>query len=193
MFGVMKLAVNKWRHATTLQPLRGFPRPVLQALSGLVNFGNWRISLVLGVVGCAGCGCVSVPLEIDTRLGNLHEVTIEELLGNGIAFDGQPVRVIGVSNLGLEFEHRSELYPSREAFQTGSRQHLDVDFQESWYAQSGRVLASFRGKYVIVEGFFGYNKPSAIEPSPGTETICYPSCPTNGWLYDIRKVELLDR
>ena len=148
--------------------------------------------MVLATVSCGLIGCVSIPTELGGEaLSDAHEVSIEELLGNGRAFDGQPVRVTGVSDLGLEFEHRSNLYASREALEMRTRQHLNVDFPDSWYEQYVEELSAFRGKYVLVEGFFGYEEPRNIELGDNL-VICIPACPTNGWLFDIRRVQLLE-
>jgi hypothetical protein len=134
---------------------------------------------------------VSHAQTVGKRADKAHELSLEELVGNAALFSGQPVRLIGVADLSVEFEARPKLYFSREAFSRRTYQYVDVEFSDVWVANYGVPLEGMTGKYVIIEGIFSYEPPERFQASDGG-VICVPSCPTNGWLHDINFVSLLE-
>jgi hypothetical protein len=144
------------------------------------------------IITALACVLIAAPVADAQSLGTArpaaHEVSIEELLGSARVFDGQPVRLIGVADLSVEFEARPKLYFSREAFTSRTYQYLDVHFSDDW-AQYEKELEAFDGHYVIIEGIFHYEPPSEIDVADERGQICIPTCPTSGWLDDINFVD----
>ena len=119
-----------------------------------------------------------------------HQVSLEELWARPSFFDGQPVTIIGVADLGVGFEARPKIYSSREAFENATFQYISVSFSDEWIERYADALEGFTGKYVMLEGWFSHSPREKIDE--GDEGLCFGDCASPGTLYDIHYIVVGD-
>jgi hypothetical protein len=148
---------------------------------------RWAVAVVAFPLVYAG---LAQSQEIGHTRSVVQQVSFEELLANAASFSGQPVRLIGVADLGEKFEESRRLYFSREAFSNRTYQYLDVELADDLVVANAEALGKLTGQYIVIEGIFTYDPPAKIDPieSKGQIEICLGSCPTNGVLGEINFV-----
>lgn len=125
-----------------------------------------------------------------TRLQEVHDVSVIELLGRPSEFDGQPVRVIGVAQFDLGFEGSSAVYASTEDQRHVTHSFVGIASFSPGLAAPRGELEKLTGRFVLIEGIFRARPLYRIPRVPGSTTVCVGDCGTGGTLEDVSYIGL---
>ena len=151
------------------------------------------LSLRLFVITLFLSGCSTAPTSFfrDART-EIHDVSVQELLGRPSEFDNQPIRVIGVAGFNFGFEGFARVYTTVEDQRHLTNSFIKLgDFSPSLRG-SEKDIERLNGNFVVVEGVFHAKPLQRIPQSPGYRVLCMGECTTSGTIADVTRISLWD-
>jgi hypothetical protein len=157
-------------------------------------------SAILLLCGAVTLGCVSRATisgqpnyrrQIafgESGQGEIHHVSVVELLGRPSEFDGQPVGVIGVASFDFGFEGVSALYATPDDEHHNTDALVRIGSLSPGLKAPPEELEKFTGKYVQIVGTFRARPLKRIPQVPGQVVVCMGDCRTSGVLEDVTRV-----
>lgn len=148
-----------------------------------------RIPLVCGLLLLGLSACTNRSVSIGQARLEVHEVSVQELLGNAEFFDQQPVRVIGVARIDFSFEAVSALYTSKADMAHRTYSYVGLGDFNAELTKDKELLESLTGQFILVEGIFITSHRTPIDTEDDEMKICFGGCGASGYISQINRID----
>lgn len=136
----------------------------------------------------SACTSSDKTFEYGTQILAAHKVSMYEVLGDSVWYDGQPVMLRGVARFHFGVERLAGLYASKDDYDNKTYGWLVLEFSDI-DDDNEEGLMTLNGRYVYVSGIYRAFERNPILMNESNEqiSICKGLCGAAGYI-EVRSV-----